>query len=240
LAANPNIPTRFYRLGGGYPGGNLAKLDIGSSGINVLGASTILALPATPDNPVAADIRFGGGLLFSDIGLVGDPEALTRAAALPVFGLVETDPAAGLVFYLTANGPQWVLMAFDMHTFGPLWTFPVPGVSGTPARLIKCGARLLAFRTSYDQLFILNTSQMPHLLQSDLQLIASASTTATTTNIPVTFSSTVVNAGPGPATSVFLTNQLPPDAILVGITPSQGTFTSVSNRVICSFGDLQA
>jgi uncharacterized repeat protein (TIGR01451 family) len=240
LAANSNLPTRFYRLGSGDFYGNIAQLDIGSSAISVLGANTIFALPSSPDNPVAADIRFGGGLLFSDIGLVGDPEALTRVAALPVFGLVETDPAAGLAFYLTANGSQWFLMAFDMHTFVPLWTFPVPGVSGTPARLIKCGAGLLAFRTSYDQLFILNPSQMPHLLQSDLQLTASASATATITNIPVTFSSTVVNAGPAPATSVFLTNRFPPDAILVGITPSRGTFLSISNTVVCSFGDLKA
>jgi uncharacterized repeat protein (TIGR01451 family) len=239
LAVNPDIPTRFYRLGSGYPGGNLAKLDISGGAINVLGSATLFALPSSPDNGLATDIRFANGLLFSDIGLVGDPEALTQVGAIAVAGPVETDPAAGLVFYLTANGSQWLLMAFDVHSLAPVWTSPVPGVTGTPARLIKCGSNLLAFRTDTDQLFILNTAQMSHVLAADLQLTATASTASTTTNVPVTFSSTVVNAGPAVATSVCLTNQFPPDALILGVTPSRGTYAVVSNKVVCYFGDLK-
>src|SRR5438046_3150842 len=55
LESNPTIPNRFYRLGGGYPGGNLARLEILSSAIGVLGSSVLFALPATPENPVATD-----------------------------------------------------------------------------------------------------------------------------------------------------------------------------------------
>jgi uncharacterized repeat protein (TIGR01451 family) len=50
--------------------------------------------------------------------------------------------------------------------------------------------------------------------------------------------STVYNSGLSPSTAVVVTNRLPSDATIIGITSSRGTFTNLSNNVICNFGDL--
>jgi uncharacterized repeat protein (TIGR01451 family) len=240
LQINPAITNRFYQLVGGYPGGILVKLNFGLGGFSVLGSRTLFALPVSPDNPVATDIRYGDGLMFSDIGLVADPEALTPVAALPAYGLVETDPTTGMVFYLVENASQWTLTAFDLHTLVPVWAYVVPGVLGTPQNLLRCGPGLLAFRTSYDQLFLLNTTQMPGTLDSDVAITEMVNTTSAIANAPVTFTSSITNAGPCPASGVVITNQLPDDATLINVTSSQGTWTNFGGIVRFALGDLRA
>ncbi|MDB6065588.1 MAG: hypothetical protein JWR26_1796 [Pedosphaera sp.] len=240
LETNPAIPTRFYRLAGGNIQGNLDRLDIGSSAISVLNSANLFATPPVPGSPVARDIRFGAGFLFSDAGIVADPEAMTNVAQLPITGLVQTDPTSGLVFYLVQVSSQWVLTAFDMNTFAPAWSFNIPGIVGTPSKLTRCSPGVLAFRTDADQVFILNTLQMPHILQSDLSVAQTVSANFATTNTPVTFTTTLTNAGPSPAKTVALTNQLPANAIILGISSSQGTTANVSNNITCTIGDFQA
>jgi uncharacterized repeat protein (TIGR01451 family) len=224
LEVNPTIPTRFYRLSG-----SLDKLDIGSATINVLGSMDFSGL----------DLRYGEGLLFSDSGFVVDPEAMTNVAQLPIAGLIQTDPASGHVFYLVQNGSQVALTAFDITTFSQIGSFVVPGVIGTAANLTRCAPGILAFSTDDDQLFILNTSQMPYALESDLTVSETASVNSSTTNIPVTFTTLISNAGPSSATGVILTNELPSDAVVLGITASQGTVTNLGNTIICDVGNLE-
>jgi uncharacterized repeat protein (TIGR01451 family) len=113
------------------------------------------------------------------------------------------------------------------------------GVVGNVINFVGLQPGLLAFNTDADQVFILNTAQLPHLLQADLQLTQTASLTAATTNVPVTFTTMVVNAGPAPAVNVLLTNQLPMDALVSAISSSQGGVTNVSNDIVCTVGDLQ-
>jgi uncharacterized repeat protein (TIGR01451 family) len=239
LEVNPSIPTRAYLMTGNF-NSVLDKLDVGPSAITVVASAPLFALPSTPDTVFANTIHFGAGRLFADNGMVVDPEAMTNITRLPVAGLVQTDPVSGLVLYLVQNGSKWELMAFDMNTLSPAWASVVPGVSGSPKFLEKCGPGILALGTSDDQLFILNTAVMPHILQSDLSLTETVSTSTVLTNQSVTFTTVIQNAGPSAAIGVIITNQLPPDAMVLSITSSQGTFTNLSNNITCSVGNLPA
>ncbi len=238
LEANSNLPTRFYRLAGGYGGGNVARFEIGASDITPLSNANVFSIPPSPDGPSANDLRYASDRLFSDIGLVANAEALVRTNPIPAAGLVATDVAAGFVYYLVRDHTNWFLTAYSLSTLAPAWSAPLPPLAGQPADLISCGNGLLAFRTPEDELFILNPANLPHNLQADLKLTQTVNTSATTTNLPATFTTTALNHGSGPALDVVLTNRLPPDAIVSSTLTSQGSATNVGNVITASLGDL--
>lgn len=227
LEINPSISSRIYMSSGG----DFVRESVTSTNVTELPGNL---------NIGGKHIRFGGGLLFSDSGGVADPEALTNTTQLPVSGLVQTDPVSGLAYYVVQNGAGWTLDAFDEGALTPVWSFPVPGASGNAASLIRCGPGILAFKTDYEQIFILNTASLPHALQSDVSVSESASAATATTNIQVTFQTTIQNSGPAPTLNVVITNQLPPDAIVGPITSSQGTNTNTENQILCYVGNLAA
>ena len=90
LEVNPSINSRLYMLEGGYGQDSFVRLSVGAGGITELPGSDLIALPVSPDNPTTSQIRYGGGLLFSDIGMVANPEALTNVTRLPAVGPVQT------------------------------------------------------------------------------------------------------------------------------------------------------
>lgn len=239
LEVNPSIPTRLYMLTGGYGQDYFTRLNIDSTAISQLPGTDTIALPVSPDNPTTGAICYGNGLLFADTGMVADPEALTNVTRLPTMGSVQTDPSSGLAFYLFQQGSQWTLMAFNISTLAPAWSFVVPGVLGNAAHLTRCAPGILAFRTDANQVFVLNTTQLPHVLQADLAVSQTASTTTAITNVPVTFTTTVNNAGPSPATAMIITNQFPADATILSTSCSQGTtFTNTAGQIRCLAGNL--
>jgi uncharacterized repeat protein (TIGR01451 family) len=241
LETNPTIPTRLYRLRGTGYVRNVLRLDIGVSNIDMLTAADVFSTPPSPSSPVATDMRYAAGHLFSDIGLVADAESLVLSAQLPIVGLVQPDVSAGLVYFVTTiSGTNQILTAFDINTLLPAWSFVIPGVVGAPANLVSCGSGLLAFRTSEDELFIFNPPLLPHELRAELALTATCNATSAIINSPVTFTSIVWNNGPAPATGVCLTNRLPAGAIVTSITGSQGSVTNVGNVITANLGNLSA
>src|SRR5262249_31322347 len=152
LEINPSIPSRAYRLVGRYIEGNLARLQVGPSDITLIDSANLFSVDPFCPIPVVDRIKFASGVLFCDNCIIVDPEAMQRVGLLPISGLVESDPAAGLVYYLINDSPQWTLVAFDAAGFAPLWAYDVPGVSGLATDLVKCGPGRLAFRTSDDQI----------------------------------------------------------------------------------------
>jgi uncharacterized repeat protein (TIGR01451 family) len=74
----------------------------------------------------------------------------------------------------------------------------------------------------------------------DLIVGMTASTNIAVVGSNLTYTITVTNCGPAPATGVFLTNFLPAGATVVSSNSSQGTGWSVgaSNTLICNLGNL--
>src|SRR5207237_853251 len=88
-----------------------------------------------------------------------DPETRTLLGRFAAQGLVLPDGAAGRVYFLTAYGS--ILKAFDRNTFLPLGTLNIPGIKGTPSSLIRWGSNGLAFRTSGNQVFLIQSALVP-------------------------------------------------------------------------------
>ena len=116
------------------------------------------------------DIRFDGGFIYTTSGRVIDPEARTVVGtfSFPATSggiLVRPDAAIGRVFFLTRDGmaPEiYSIRAFDRITLQQLGSVEIPGVSETPSSLIRWGSKGLAFRTSGNQVFIVqDPSLMP-------------------------------------------------------------------------------
>jgi hypothetical protein len=108
------------------------------------------------------DIRFDGGLIYSTTGRVIDPVARVLVGTFPGidFGaVVQPDSASGRVFFLKGNefDPVRTLLVFDPGTFLLLGSLDIPGVSGRATSLIRWGTDGLAFRTSSNQVFVLQS-----------------------------------------------------------------------------------
>src|SRR5436853_4083875 len=71
------------------------------------------------------------------------------------------DSGIGRLFFLTRDGTRWLIRAYDQRTFRPVGAVEIPGVSGFPESLIRCGAASLAFRTGADQVFLVRTPLAP-------------------------------------------------------------------------------
>jgi len=153
--------------------GVFRKLAVDISGVSILQETPGLV------SSYSADIHFNHGLIYSTSGHLIDPvvpELLGRYADY-IEALVMPDCESGRVFLLTDYYSSETvytakLRAYVQHTFLPVATVDIPGISGTPHSLIRWGKNGLAFRTSeYDQVFLIRTS-----------LLSSASSTGT---IPV-------------------------------------------------------
>lgn len=226
IEVNPNIPTRVYL---DAPG--LDAFNFGPTSLTLIGS-----LGGYPSGP----IRFANGRLFSIGGAVADPETLTNITDLPVprTSFIQADPAMGLVYYLIGNAGLWTLEAFDTATLEPAWSYVVPGLLGVPVSMARCGPGIVAISTDANQLFILNTALLPHDVQTDLALTETETATSAITNVPITFTTTIVNDGPSAALNVSITNRFPPDATIFGVSSSQGVATNMANTIVCSVGNL--
>jgi hypothetical protein len=114
-------------------------------------------------------LRFAGGALYTATGRVVDPEALQPVARLPVatnetLSDVAPDLASGRVFALAATSGSSAgrLRAFDLATWRPIWSAPLPNARGTWSSLTTAGTGRLAFRTSSSQVVVVDvTSTWP-------------------------------------------------------------------------------
>jgi Calx-beta domain len=143
--------------GTGVSSTGLQTLTIDASGVTVSSTSSLAA---------GARIKFSNGLIFSSLGHVINPDTsslLGRFSGVNTLAFVP-DTANGRAYYLTSDqfgGGNFVLKCFDINTFLLLGSLNISGASGTPTSLLRWGPNGLAFRTSNNQLFIIQTSLIP-------------------------------------------------------------------------------
>jgi uncharacterized repeat protein (TIGR01451 family) len=77
------------------------------------------------------------------------------------------------------------------------------------------------------------------IARADVSVVGSAAPNAPTLGNNLTFTATITNAGPDPATNVSVTDTLPAGATLVSASASQGTCTG-SGPVTCALGTIAA
>ncbi|PYV83716.1 MAG: hypothetical protein DMG05_25655 [Acidobacteria bacterium] len=148
--------SRLYGLNGPY---EFYRMKVDDSGVSIVSS--------TRDLVTGDDFEFDNGLIYVNSGQVIDPEALQVVGTFSFesFGGVYSflpDSVVGRVYFLVArNQSSYTILAFDQRTFLLVGSLDVPGVLGTPSKLIRWGANGLAFRTTGDQVFLIQTALIP-------------------------------------------------------------------------------
>jgi uncharacterized repeat protein (TIGR01451 family) len=78
------------------------------------------------------------------------------------------------------------------------------------------------------------------VINADLGVAITVPTTAVITNDLMAYRVSVTNTGPNDAPNVMLTNTLPPDVILKGVSPTKPSFTLVNSNLIFNLGTLKS
>ena len=142
--------------GSGFSSG-LKTLTVDASGVSVSFSSSL---------NFGGRIKFSNNLIFSSSGRVVNPvtDTLLGTFTGTTSDAFVPDTSAGRVYFVTQD-PQsssnLILRAFSIDTFLLVGSLTIPGVVGQPTSLVRWGANGLAFRTTGDQLFIIQTSLIP-------------------------------------------------------------------------------
>ncbi len=152
--------------------------------------------------------------------------------------LVEPDTATGRVFFLTRVGTAWQVRAYDPATMAFLGSTTVTNVSGSPTNFLRWGADGLAFCTTGNQVFLTRSPLVPAGPAADLVLSQRATPAPHLVDSNVTFTLTLTNAGPNTASNVVLLNRFTTNAVVVSVTPSQGSVTQAAGLATCLLGTL--
>lgn len=145
---------------------------------------------------------------------------------------VAIDPASGNLYVADALNNRVLEYADPQNdsvadrVFGqPNFTTATPNTGGRGAGTLQDPAGVAA--DSAGNLYVgdrLNHRVLRYdLARSDVRIAATATPDPVTVGNPLTFTITITNAGPDPATNVTLTSTLPADAPLAAATASQGT-----------------
>lgn len=117
------------------------------------------------------NVKYNGGRLYVTNGGVYDPEAeqLLGTFNTGAGASVVPDASAGRVFFVYPNqGGSVEIHAFDPNTFLDQGHTTVTGITGSPASAIRWGATGLAFRTTGDQVVIVDVPSLMNNAGSDL------------------------------------------------------------------------
>jgi hypothetical protein len=158
-------PDTIY--GYGFLGGSLEKLAVDGTGLSVAKSTQI--------SGSAIDFKFENGRIYLPTGQVYNADAGTLAGSFSLPSqfsdypyAVVPDASVGRAYFLTGQDTSdnvtprtMTLRAFDQQTFLPVGTLDVGGVRGAVTSLVRWGANGLAFRTSGNQVFLIQTTLIP-------------------------------------------------------------------------------
>lgn len=157
--------AKLYSSTGNNSG--LQRITVSASGASNAGATQISGY---------GDFRIDNGRAYLASGQVFDPETGSLFGTFPSIGntnggsaLIATESSANRAYFLL-NGLSYpsstssysvTLRAYDTGSFLQTGEVIVPGVVGTVSGFIRWGANGFAFRTSSNQVFLIQTSIVP-------------------------------------------------------------------------------
>jgi hypothetical protein len=124
-----------------------------------------------------ANFEYAGGRVYSTSGRIIDPVARTLIGSFASGGMVCPDPSGGQVYFLSNNK----ITSYDINTFLFNWDFTVPGMSGSPGRLVRFGDHGLAFRTTGSEVFLITDPKIGGVPEPSALLLAAVGLTAAIT-----------------------------------------------------------
>ena len=162
-----------------------------------------------------------GGLIYASNGVVVNPQTKTVAGTFAASGSVCPEVARNRVYFLTQSSGTVTLKAFNATTYALVSSLAINGVSGTAGNLIRCGASRLAFRTTGNQVYIVNNATlvppalslaMPASTVEGAGVLPAAGTVSITeaqaTNVVVSLASSDTSKITVPVSATILAGQL--------------------------------
>src|SRR5262245_17180060 len=155
--------TSLYGYNDVSTGFDFYRMRVNETGVSLIPDSQVRNL-ITDFN---VTLRFAGGRLYASSGRAIDPEKGQLVGTFPITAqTLAVDAANNRVFFLTNFGEGGEipaqLTAFDLRTFLPAGVVSVPGVLGRATSLLRWGANGFAFRTTRNQVFLIQTSLVPN------------------------------------------------------------------------------
>jgi len=137
-------PTGLFGYNGYDTAFDLVALTVDNNGVSGYRIGNNLI------SSFSAGFQFAGGRLYATSGRVVNPISPSLVGTFQV-----ASPSASTVdlslhrmFYITTSGSTTTLSAFDTDTFLPVGSVTLPGVSGSPFRLVRWGTNGLAFNNT--------------------------------------------------------------------------------------------
>lgn len=215
---------------------------------NTAQAATTIVSPATADLSISKTTASAnapaGSTLSYTITLTNDgPDAAANVAVTDVLpagllfesittpaGFICTTPAAGTNGTITCNAAT---LAVGTHTF------TLVARAGAGSGSVTNTASVSAATNDPDSGDASGSAPVVALgpAVADLSINKTTGATTATTGSTITYTITVTNGGPSPATSVVVNDTLPAGLQFVSATPSQGTCNAAS-PVVCNLGTL--
>lgn len=188
------------------------------------------------------ELKFSNGRLYSYSGQVAEPYVPARIGTFGISGPFAVDQNTGRIFYLAQTGTNWNLRAYGIGNFQLVATQTIANVRGTPSHLIRCGAGRLAFRTSSNQVFIVQSALVPtnFLAEANLRVSQEVRQDFDSATETLRFVITVANQGFGTASNVLLAIKPPLRVGSLALQLPQGTSTNSGENYLCNLGDMDA
>ena len=148
-----SIPNVLYGYNNETTEFGFRRMSVSPTGVTVTSVASNLI------SGFNVDIRFDNGFIYSTSGRVVHAESSTLAGSFANVGfgaLVLPDSSRNRVYFLSGDGSSTLtLKEYNQTTFTQTGSLTIPGISGNPGSLIKCGTDLLAFRTTGNQVFLI-------------------------------------------------------------------------------------
>jgi hypothetical protein len=187
------------------------------------------------------DIIYTGGKVFTSQGL-----ALDSVDGAEIGRLKDAESGSLLcadatrVFLLSYKNPGCILRVYDSDTFQMVGQFEFPELPGFldfPMSLTKFGKDLIAFRTSANEMFIIDLAAYS---TADVALSQSFEPSNHKGSQPFTYTLTLTNQGPGIATNFAVVARIdgpvtPPLTVVSPGLPGLVTITGATNSGIIRF-----
>jgi len=191
-------PAKLYGYNNEATDFSFRRMIVNSSGVSVVSTAS------TAISGFGVDIKYDNGLVYASSGRVINPES---GASVGTFSGANSlafvpDSSVKRIYFVTGSGNSTTLLAFDTTTFLSTGSLSIPGVLGTPTNLIRWGSNGLAFCTSGNQVYFVQTSLIPGASLSSSTTTVTSSLNPSKFGQNVTFTATVSSNSGTPTGSV--------------------------------------
>jgi uncharacterized repeat protein (TIGR01451 family) len=168
--------------------------------------------------------------------LVGSSNAQLTNALPASVQIISVSAVPNQVSY-TTNGS---VVLFNLGVFAPgglaqLTVTAEPTVAGFITNTVTVASTYIT-NTATTNVVVLVTNAVPP--EADLGVAIVGPVQTVITNDFMTYTISVTNLGPRDAAGVLLTNTLPPGVILIGVNPTNQTYTVASSNLVFNLGTL--